>query len=275
MMASQAKVTGNVLLNDSDIDAGTSLSVTAGSFTGKYGTLALNADGSYAYSLDTASVALKALARGAAVTEHFDYTGSDGLASLLSALDITVTGTNDAPVLLKTMADLHINFNKGFWFQLPNGVFADPDKGDTLVYSATLANGSALPSWLKFDAATGTFSGTAPKQVQSLDVRLTATDKATGAGTNLSVSDVFKLYVDHGNNGGGNGVDAPPPGQSTDKDTPPTVDTAWLLEPAKTGSAAAGWGFGLHIEVPGIIEIDAGVSLVGQHLQSSFHYSLL
>ena len=275
ILANQAKVAGNVLLNDSDIDAGTSLSVKAGSFAGKYGTLALNADGSYAYSLDTANAAIKALGRGATVTEHFDYTGTDGIEALLSSLDIAVTGINDAPVLMKTMADLHINFNKSFWFQLPGGVFVDPDKGDTLVLSATQANGAALPSWLKFDAATGTFSGTAPKQVQSLDVRLTATDKATGVGANLSTSDVFKLYVDHGNNGSGNGVDAPPPGQSTDKDTPPTTDTAWLLQPAKAGSAVPGWGISVHVELPGIIEVDAGVSLVGQKLFSSFDYHLL
>jgi len=274
ILANQAKVTGNVLMNDSDVDAGSSLSVTAGNFAGKYGSLALNADGSYVYSLDAAAAALKSLGRGATVTEHFDYTGSDGFEALLSSLDIAITGTNDAPVLLKNMADLHINFNKSFWFQLPGGVFADPDKGDTLVLSATLANGGALPSWLKFDAATGTFSGTAPKQVQSLDVRLTATDKATGAGANLSTSDVFKLYVDHGNNGGGNGVDAPPPGHSTDKDTPPTVDSAWLLQPAKTGSAAPGWGISLHLDLPGIIEIDAGVTLVGHKLLGNFDYHL-
>lgn len=157
------------------------------------------------------------------------------------------------------MADLHINFNKTFWFQLPAGVFADPDKGDTLVYSATLDNGKALPSWLKFDAATGTFSGTAPKEVTSFDVRLTATDKATGAGTNLSVSDVFKLYVDHGNNGSGNGVDAPPPGQFIDKDTPPITDTLWLLQPGSaTGFGVASGGGASHAAAG-----DIGVALVG------------
>ncbi|WP_418903715.1 putative Ig domain-containing protein, partial [Pokkaliibacter plantistimulans] len=34
------------------------------------------------------------------------------------------------------------------------------DAGDSLTLSATLADGSALPSWLSFDASTGTFSGT-------------------------------------------------------------------------------------------------------------------
>jgi VCBS repeat-containing protein len=271
MLANQASVKGNVLLNDSDIDAGDRLAATAGSFAGKYGTLVLNADGAYVYNLDTAAAAVHALGRGASVVEHFDYTAGDGLGSLLSSLDITIAGTNDAPVLVKTMADLHINFSKAFWFQLPAGVFADPDKGDTLAYSATQANGSALPSWLKFDAATGTFSGTAPKQVTSFDVRLTATDKAAGAGANLSVSDVFKLYVDHGNNGIGNGVDAPPPGHLTDKDTPATADALWLLQPDSASGFGSASGSGAdHAMLGGEI----GVSLVGVHLTTSFGFSM-
>jgi hypothetical protein len=225
----------------------------------------LDADGDYVYKLDTSAV--KSLGRGATVVEHFDYTGSDGYTALLSSLDITVAGTNDAPLLMKTMADQHVNFNKGFWFQLPAGVFADVDQGDTLVYSATLSNGSALPSWLKFDAATGTFSGTAPKQVASLDVRLTATDKSTGAGANLSVSDLFKLYVDHGNNGGGNGVDAAPTGQLFDKDTPLTADTLWLLQPVSASSSAQAPAAASHA-----VGADMYVPLVGVHTVGGVEY---
>jgi VCBS repeat-containing protein len=271
ILANQASIHGNVLLNDSDIDAGTVLSVTAGSVVGKYGTLVLHADGSYDYNLDTAAAALKSLGRGTAAIEHFDYTGSDGIAAVLSSLDITVTGTNDAPVVAKTMADLHINFNKAFWFQLPAGVFVDPDKGDTLVYSVAKADGSALPSWLKFDAATGTFSGTAPKDVVSFDVRLTATDKAAGAGANLSVSDVFKLYVDHGNNGSGNGVDAAPPGQLTDKDTPPTTDTLWLLQAGSPSGIALASDSGAHYAVGAG---DMHVSLVGVQGLGGFGFAM-
>lgn len=183
------------------------------------------------------------------MAEHFDYTGSDGFASLLSSLDITIAGTNDAPILAKALADMHVNFNKAFWFQLPAGSFVDVDQGGTLVYSATLADGSALPSWLKFDGATGTFSGTAPKQVTSFDVRLSATDKASGAGANLSVSDVFKLHVNHGNNGGGNGVDAAPNGQQTDKDSPP-VDNPWVPAGQPEGQRQDADGAGARERLP-------------------------
>ncbi len=40
-----------------------------------------------------------------------------------------------------------------------SNTFSDVDVGDTLTYSATLADGTPLPSWLSFDAATQTFSG--------------------------------------------------------------------------------------------------------------------
>ncbi|MFO1359056.1 putative Ig domain-containing protein [Plasticicumulans sp.] len=45
-------------------------------------------------------------------------------------------------------------------FQFASGTFADVDAGDVLTYSATLANGDPLPTWLTFNAATRTFSGT-------------------------------------------------------------------------------------------------------------------
>ena len=65
---------------------------------------------------------------------------------------------------------------------VPTGAFADQDYGDTLTYSATKADGSALPSWLSFNASTRTFSGTpANAQVGSLGLKVTATDVAGAA----------------------------------------------------------------------------------------------
>jgi hypothetical protein len=98
----------------------------------------------------------------------------------------------------KQLADRGLTSNKNFSFILPVNSFADIDKGDVLTYAATLANGKALPDWLKFDAASGTFSGKTPKTLGDLEVRVTATDKvaATGSTTgSLSVSDTFSLSV--------------------------------------------------------------------------------
>jgi Ca2+-binding RTX toxin-like protein len=60
-----------------------------------------------------------------------------------------------------------------------------------LIYSATLANGAALPTWLSFDPITRTFSGTPQGiDVGTLDVRVAATD--TG---DLSVANDFILTI--------------------------------------------------------------------------------
>jgi VCBS repeat-containing protein len=215
---------GNVLSNDRDIDAGTILKVAApGTLAGSYGKLALAQDGSYTYSLD-ANAKLQSLGRGATVVEHFNYTATDGIAGVASGLDVTVSGANDAPIVATPLADQDLTFNKAFSFKLPANSFTDVDQGDALSYSATLADGTALPSWLKFDAATGTFSGTTPKQVGAIDVRVTATDKVLATGStvgSLSASDVFRLAVSHGNEGVGNGEDAPPPGHDTNQNDGP------------------------------------------------------
>jgi VCBS repeat-containing protein len=205
----QASVSNNVLANDSDVDAGTVLTAAAATLAGSYGTLTLAQDGSYVYQLDAAKA--QSLGRDATVLEHFAYTATDGIASSGAALDVTVEGENDSPMVAQVLADEYIRFNKSFLFTLAAGSFADADEGDVLTYGATLADGSELPAWLKFDAATGTFSGVAPKQVGSFDVRVTATDAVGATGStvgSLSVSDVFRLTVDHGNKGVGNDANA-------------------------------------------------------------------
>jgi VCBS repeat-containing protein len=208
-------VSGNVLANDTDIDNGTVLAVANPSeYQGDYGVLTLGADGSYTYNLDNAGNAVQPLGREAVVAEHFGYTATDGIASVSSTLDLTIAGTNDAPTLVAPLSDQQVNFNKDFSWQLPQDSFADPDAGDSLGYGATLADGSLLPTWLSFDAATQTFSGRAPKQTGTVEVKVTATDKAASGSTegSLSTSDVFQITISHGNEGVGNGEDAPPPG---------------------------------------------------------------
>ena len=97
---------------DSDADASASLTITAirtgsveGSGTsgtvgsglqGTYGTLTLNSIGSYAYIADQA--AADALDVGDTVTDTFNYTLSDGTATDIGVITITILGVNDAPV---------------------------------------------------------------------------------------------------------------------------------------------------------------------------------
>ncbi len=94
-----APVTGNVLTNDTDLD-GDALTVTStGAQTGTYGTVTINADGTFSYVLDNASPAVQGLGIGETVTETFSYSISDGNGGTsTSTLTIIVSGADDSPV---------------------------------------------------------------------------------------------------------------------------------------------------------------------------------
>ena len=217
-----------MLANDSDADAGAALRVTStGMIASTYGTLTLAADGTYSYLPNTASAVVQSLGRTQQVTERFDYTVSDGFSAVASSLSVTVTGANDAPVVAVPLADQNVSANSASSWQMPAGSFADADYGDVLVYTALLADGTPLPAWLTFDAATQTFSGLVPRDAAGyLDIGITATDGIAGQNGNLSATDVFRLSFAKGGGGGGgnggvgssansgvgNGPDAPPPG---------------------------------------------------------------
>jgi VCBS repeat-containing protein len=100
---------GNVLTNDTDVDTGNVLTVAAVAglagnvgvaVTGIYGLVTIYADGSYAYTLNNADPDTDALAQDAVVTDVFSYTVTDQFGATSTAdLTITITGTNDAPVI--------------------------------------------------------------------------------------------------------------------------------------------------------------------------------
>ncbi|WP_259372616.1 beta strand repeat-containing protein [Piscinibacter defluvii] len=135
---------GNVLSNDTDVDAGDSKTVTAvsgtgagtlgGATAGSYGTLTLNADGSYSYVLDNSLAAVQALrTAGDTLTDTFTYTMRDAAGQTSTAtLTVTIRGANDAPVATADSAAL--NENATVTRNAANGVLAndsDVDSGDT------------------------------------------------------------------------------------------------------------------------------------------------
>src|SRR5262249_42607794 len=66
---------------------------------GAYGSLVLDANGSWTYTLDNANPLTNALAQDAHVTDVFSYTESDHHGGTsTTTLTIDITGTNDAPV---------------------------------------------------------------------------------------------------------------------------------------------------------------------------------
>jgi Putative Ig domain len=102
--------------------------------------------------------------------------GKGTLESVASASTSAVANVNDAPSVANRIANQGITADAPFSLSVAN-TFADVDAGDSLSLSATLANGAALPSWLSFNAATGTFSGTPTNtDVGVLTLRVSATD---------------------------------------------------------------------------------------------------
>ncbi|MGE5469959.1 MAG: DVUA0089 family protein [Bacteroidota bacterium] len=104
--------TGNVLANDSDVDAGDSITVSAvtsqGSeqagtvgtaLHGAYGWLTLNANGDYTYAVDNDNAAVQALQQGSSLADSFTYTVRDVAGATTTArLTVSIAGQNDNPV---------------------------------------------------------------------------------------------------------------------------------------------------------------------------------
>lgn len=138
--------------------------------------------------------------QGAVVT--FEFRATDSVLNLLlrpagaevggdqnpyiSALTLEVIGI---PELTNPIADQTAVEDSPFSFELPAATFTDPD-GDPLIYTATLANGDPLPTWLSFNAETRTFSGTPGNDDgQPRQIKVTASDGKD------AIADLFDLSI--------------------------------------------------------------------------------
>ena len=214
--AAATNPTGNLLINDSDPDTSDSFSITGvngatGTDTltrvGDYGTLVLTkATGSYTYTVDDTDTAVQALRTSSnTLSDTFNYTIEDagGLTSTAN-LVITVQGANDAPTVANaitafdgvTNTDNNVYSGNAWTYTFATDVFADVDSGDSLTYTATQSDDSALPSWLSFDAESRTFSTSeapaAGTTEATVAVKLVASDQggqAVNTTFNVTVQD--------------------------------------------------------------------------------------
>ena len=100
------------------------------------------------------------------------------------------TTANTVPTVANPIPNQPATAATAFSYGFPDGTFSDADN-DTLTYTATQGDGTALPSWLTFAAATRTFSGTpAATDVGTLTVKVTADD-----GNGGTVDDTFDISV--------------------------------------------------------------------------------
>ncbi|MEL4244889.1 VCBS domain-containing protein, partial [Shewanella xiamenensis] len=176
-------------LTITDPDAGqaqfTALTDVAGS--AGYGHFSIDATGNWTYTANNTLTAIQQLNTGEHLTDSLTISSADGTNHTLT---VTITGSNDAPMVAHALTTTTATEDADFSFVVPAGTFADIDTGDTLTLST-----SSLPPWLHFDAATGTFSGTPTNgDVGTTHVTLTATD-SSGA----KVSTTFELTVNNTN----------------------------------------------------------------------------
>jgi len=118
-----------------------------------------------------------------------DYTDVNMYWVRIDGLIDSLKYTNIPPYVKNKIERQSAIVGEGFSFTIPDDTFYDEDGDTAFIYSATLIDGNALPSWLNFNALTKTFSGT-PTEVAELRILVTATDVGNDSGIGA-----FKLTV--------------------------------------------------------------------------------
>ena len=117
------------------------------------------------------------------VDNYDTYTGFTNTAMVIDRL----------PTVANPIADQSINVAQPFYFAIANNTFQDLDSDVMLSITATLADGSALPSWLVFDSSTLTFSGQLENLVAPIDVKLKAVFNGEAPVSWTTVTDTFTI----------------------------------------------------------------------------------
>ena len=71
--------------------------------------------------------------------------------SVVEKVVVKIVNVNETPILNNGLSNQSQNEDATLSFTIPDATFSDVD-GDTLTYTTTLSDGSALPSWLTFNA---------------------------------------------------------------------------------------------------------------------------
>ncbi|TBW10116.1 type I secretion C-terminal target domain-containing protein, partial [Azotobacter chroococcum subsp. isscasi] len=147
-------VEGDALANDTAFDGPVSFAGWSAGNAAQYGSVTLNADGSYGYVLDNANPAVNALNDGQTLTETFAYTVRDADGDEATAsVTITITGRSDAPPSITV-----------------------PDANSALAGDASIAENAGAP-------VTGSFSLAGEAGIASLQI----------AGTTLTLAQLQAL----------------------------------------------------------------------------------
>ena len=112
-----------------------------------------------------------------------------GLSALFQVATTVVV--NNPPTVATAIPDQSATAGTAFSYVFPANTFSDADTGDTLSYTATKTDDTALPTWLAFAAGTRTFSGTP----QAADAGTVSVEVTASDGNGGSVSDTFDITV--------------------------------------------------------------------------------
>ncbi|MFM7363599.1 MAG: DUF4114 domain-containing protein, partial [Cuspidothrix sp.] len=136
-----------------------------------------------------------------------------GYTEIIPTVADTTTKVNDVPTVNQLIPDQSTDAGTAYNYVIPEDTFQDIDEDDQLTYTAMLANGGVLPSWLTFNAKTRTFSGIPTNSdVENLNIQVVATDSFGEQANNvfgLNIRSTTPQITPH-NNGiftiaGGNG----------------------------------------------------------------------
>ena len=140
-------LTSSGTLTVSDVDHGQALVQAQANTAGVYGSFHIASDGSWTYALSNAAANVQALAAGEQVTDGFTVLSQDGSASQI--VTVTLTGSNDAPVITNTPA------------ALLGTVKEDTALSATGLLSASDVDHGATQTWSVQGSATGTYGAIA------------------------------------------------------------------------------------------------------------------
>jgi hypothetical protein len=109
---------------------------------------------------------------------QFVITASDAGKETSQNVVISVLNVNDAPEINAYPSTQFFRAGRENSVALPKNCIVDPDDGDVLDFSLSAENNSTLPSWLKFEPATLTLSGSpAEDNVGLYALKLSAIDQ--------------------------------------------------------------------------------------------------
>jgi len=166
-------VTGNLSASDTDTDATRTWSIQ-GTPSATYGAIAIDATtGEWAYSLDNTLDATKALKENEVVSQTYTARVTDDFGAYVDqTIIITITGTNDAPVLAHPLTAPETGQTlQPFQYDVPVDTFSDTDRTDTITYSV-----AGLPTGLVFSPDTLQITGT-PTVSGTFDITIIGTDQ--------------------------------------------------------------------------------------------------